>query len=104
MSENGGEITPGERLRRIEEELKSINEHLNDRISRHRDKNQEHIRQLADSIVRDFGDRLQTLERHDVAEDAVHSYRKWLIGVGVIGLGGLLINLVMLLQLLSRTP
>ena len=104
MSEgNGGTITPGMRLARIEGRLDKIEAHLDERITRHRDANQQAIKELAESVIKDIGGRVSTLEKHDVAEDAVQSYRKWLIGVGVVGVGGLVVNIVMLFQLLERS-
>ena len=102
MSANGGEISVGQRLTRIEDRLDAIESHLDDRITRHREANQHAIQQLAESVIKDIGGRVATLEKHDVAEDAVKSYRKWLIGVGLVGVGGLLINFLMLLNLLGK--
>ena len=102
MAENGGEITVGQRLHRIEKRLDDIERNLDERITRHREANQKAVTELAQSIVNDIGKRVTTLEKHDVAEDAVKSYRKWLVGVGVVGIGGLLINAVMLMQVLGK--
>ena len=102
MSDNGGEISVGQRLSRIEKRLDIIEKQLDDRITRHREANQQAIKELATSVIEDIGRRVTTLEKHDVADEAVRSYRKWLIGVGLVGIGGLLINFFMLLQVLGK--
>lgn len=102
MSENGGELTVGQRLTRIEEEIKGFKTHVDERITRHRKVNEQTVKELAMSIVRDFGGRLEKLEKHDVAEDAVKSQRKWLIGIGITVLGIVLANLMVLLQIVGK--
>lgn len=106
---NGGELKPGERLSRIENDIKDINSHLgeirvhlDERITRHRERNEQHIRDLQRSVLKGLDERVTTLERHDVAEDAVRSYRKWLIGIGVVVILGLLGNVIAVLQLMQR--
>lgn len=109
MAENGGQLTAGERLRGIEAEIRRISGHLEEinrelhgRITKHREANEAHLKELATSVVKDFGARLQELEKHEVAEEAVRTDRKWLIGVGIPVVLGLVVNMVMLLQVLVR--
>lgn len=106
--ENGGEIKVGERLRRIEDRLDSVNEHVEDiktqlheRITKHRENNERTVKELATSIVEKFGDRVALLEQRDAADEAVKSYRKWLIGVVIVGIGGLIIQLITVARVLA---
>ena len=109
---NGGAITVGERLRRIEERLDSIEDQLEARIARHKQANQEAVEKLADFIAQDVGKRLIALETKTAAEDAAHKAREesrnytlrnrhWVIGTG-IALGMLLLAaLGLLVQIAS---
>lgn len=99
---NGGEMKVGERLRRIEDSLETIKNHLEDRITRHKEANEAHLKELATTVVTDFGKRVSNLEKESAADAAVKSYRKWVIG-GTISLATLLLGVMaMLLQVLSK--
>lgn len=102
MTDDSGGIPVGERLRRIELRLETIEMNTDERITRHREANQKAIEGLAQQVIKDIGGRVASLEKHDVAEDAVRSYRKSLVAIGLIGGGGLLVNFVMLMQVLDR--
>lgn len=110
---NGGNITVGERLRRIEDRLDSIEEHLDQRITRHKEANDAAVKELASSVIKDFGNRVAALETKDVADEAsqkalvaakqeARSNKRWVIG-SAISLGVLLIAAIgILLQLLGK--
>ena len=111
--ENGGEISVGQRLARIETRLDGIEEHLDARISRHKKANEDQMKELATSIIKDFGNRITVLEKKEVAEDAkntaldaakeeARSNKRWVIG-SAISLGVLLLMCVgLLFQLLGE--
>lgn len=109
MADNGGELTPGQRLGRIETELKELKDMmrgeitaLHTRITKHRENNAEQIKELANHIVNQFGQRLQNLEKHDAADDAVKSDRKWFI-TGFIAIATLMLGTIgLLLQVLGK--
>lgn len=111
MSENGGEITVGERLRliekrfdKVEDRLIKIEEHLEERIQRHREKNEAAVEKLADGIMKDFATRVTKLEQEHVSaakvKEALERYQakqqanfKWAVGFLVtLGVGNLFIN------------
>lgn len=108
MSEgNGGSLSTGERLSRIETRLESIETHLEQRITRHKEANDATIKELATSIVTDFGKRITELEKKDVADIAAtaalaaakkeaRSNKRWVIG-SAASLGGLLLGVIVLL-------
>lgn len=110
---NGGSITVGERLRRIESRLDEIEHHLEDRITRHKQANEAHLKELATTIVTDFGKRISEIEKKEVAEEAAtaaltaarkqaQSNKRWFVG-SAISLGGLMLAIiVLLLQLEGR--
>lgn len=95
-------MSVGERLRRIESRLDTIEEHIDARITRHKEQNEATVKELARTVVTDFGARLQTLEKQDIADNAVRTYRKLLVG-GLISVGVLLVAVVgLLLQVLGK--
>lgn len=110
---NGGDIKVGERLRRIEDRLETIETHLEARIERHKKANEQTVKELATSVIRDFGDRISKLETEAIAEQAAHdaleaakreaqSNKRWVIGIGFT-LGMLLLAaLSLLFQLLGE--
>jgi hypothetical protein len=105
MAENGGEISVGERLRRIEDRLSEIEQRMDQRLTRHRENNELAIEKLGASVIQRVGEhegRLKVLEHHDTADEAVRKYRRWLIGVGIVGVGGLIVNAIMLIQVLGK--
>lgn len=93
--------------------MDSIEEHLDARITRHKEANDKTLKELATSIVKDFGGRIAELEKRDVAEDAraaalaaakteARSNKRWVIG-SAISLGVLLIACIgLLFQLLGE--
>ena len=102
---NGGELTVGKRLERIEQRLEAIEEHMDTRISRHKEANDKAIKELATSIVRDFGERVTKLETTQTSEEKVkealekHQAKqtatfRWVMGfIASLGLVNLLVNL-----------
>ena len=103
--ENGGELKVGERLRRIEEDIRAIKDRMDARITKHRENNELAIEKLGESVISKVTEherRLRVLETHDAQDEAVSKDRKWIIGVGIVGLGGLLVNAIMLAQVLGK--
>ena len=103
MSEgNSGELSPGQRLAKIEERLEKIELHLDERITRHKERQERQVIELANFIRDDFGSRVKKLEEQDVADAAVKGYRKWFVGA-FVGMAGLLVTvLVLLIQLMGE--
>lgn len=106
---NGGTITVGERLRRIENEIVATKSEvrntavsLSDRVTRHRDANQKQITELARTIVNEFDGRIKALETHDVAEEAVRSYKRWAIGIVLTIVIALIANFIAVANLLGK--
>ena len=106
MSEtNGGGLTTGQRLERIEAEIRNFKEHTEDRITRHREINANQIKELAKSIIEDFGERVTKLEMAHESEErvkeALEKYQakqtstfRWVMGfIGSLGLVNLILNL-----------
>lgn len=71
VEENGGSLSPGQRLTRIENRLDTIFERLDNRISEHKKSNDAQIAQLARDIMTKFDGRLTALETSDTSEHAV---------------------------------
>lgn len=106
MVENGGELSAGQRLTRIETRLDNIFERLDTRISEHKKANEASIAQLASNIMNEFGKRVSALEQSDTADHAVkkalEEYQakqtasfRWGMGfIASIGIGNLIINYI----------
>lgn len=110
---NGGTLSVGQRLGRIESRLDTIENHLDARITRHKEANEAHLKELATTIVTDFGKRISEIEKKEVADaaataalDAVRnkaeSNKRWIVG-SLISLGILLLAVLgLLFQLQGR--
>lgn len=82
--------------------MDKIEDHLEERITRHRERNAQQIKELASFVMDDFGKRVKKLEEQDVADEAVKGYRKWFVGA-FVGMAGLIVTvLVLLIQLLGK--
>lgn len=106
---NGGSLSTADRLNRIEKtldiiqrEMREALQTLSSRISRHKEANQEQVRKLVDSLVNSYESRISALETHDAKEEAVSSYRRWLVGLAVVVLMGVIGNSIALLTLLGK--
>lgn len=71
IEENGGSLSSGQRLTRIENRLDTIFERLDARITEHKKSNDATIAQLAKDIMSEFGARVTALEQSDNSEHAV---------------------------------
>lgn len=104
MEDNGGNLTAGQRLTRIESRLDTIFERLDARITEHKKANDETIAKLAHTLVSDFGKRVSALEQSDTSDTAVKTalekYQskqtatfRWGIGIVTsLGIVNLIIN------------
>lgn len=103
---NGGSLSSGERLTRIETRLDAIFERLDNRISEHKKANEASIAQLASNIMNEFGKRVAALEQSDTADHAVkkalEEYQakqqasfRWAVGlIASLGVGNLIITYI----------
>lgn len=91
---NGGELSVGQRLSRIENQIERIHEQLEDRITRHRERNAEAVELLGKSIlskVTEFEPRLSKVETFIATDQAVEKYKRWIFG----GVAFLAMNVVL---------
>lgn len=114
MPENGGELTPGQRFARLEQQVERALKEIS--VERHRVSNILQIEKLHTDILatlKNHEKRLQDLEANERSDEAVHSAltlqkergesnKRFLIGVVVLGSAGLLIQIVGLLFVLTR--
>ena len=80
---NGGGLTTGQRLERIENQIERIHEQLDERITKHRERNQEAVEILGKSIlnkVSEFEPRIKTLETFMATDIALEKYKRWIFG------------------------
>lgn len=109
MVENGGALSTGQRLERIEKhlegfenKLEGLEESIMKRITKHREVNEQQLEKLAATVLKDFNQRVTKLETESAIEAAQRSSKRWIIATS-ISLGVLLIMCVgLLIQVLWR--
>lgn len=90
---NGGELSVGQRLSRIESQIEVIFGRLDSRITKHRESQERTVEILGQSMlskVSEFEPRIKTLETFVATDQALEKYKRWIFG----GVMFLVLNLV----------